>query len=290
MRRYRIHHSSRYSYDIPVTHSRNLCLLLPRPLDYQMVRKAALHIDPAPEPAREISDGLGNRLYDFTVNESHRHFEVLLEMEIEIQARHWNEGCHSLSEARHRLDDLKNPLHLEAMAYRYPSRHIVWNEEMEFLTGELRANNIPPHACAQVLMERIFSEWKFRSGVTGIHTTVEDLLRLREGVCQDFSHLMIAALRHLGIPARYVSGYLETLPKPGMPKLVGTDVSHAWVQAYDPVAGWKDFDPTNNLIPAEQHITLAFGRDFSDISPLRGLVTGGGKQELLVGVDVVALV
>jgi len=138
-------------------------------------------------------------------------------------------------------------------------------------------------------MEQIFREWKFKAGATNIHTTVFDLLQRKEGVCQDFSHLMIAALRHLGIPARYVSGYLETLPKPGKPKLVGADVSHAWVQAFDPIAGWKDYDPTNNLIPGEQHITLAFGRDFADISPLRGLVSGGGKQSMRVSVDVAAI-
>jgi transglutaminase-like putative cysteine protease len=289
MRLYQVRHSTSYTYYSDVQRSRNLCLQLPRALFYQHIRQEHLHIDPTPESVRTLHDGLGNRLLDFTVCTPHRYFEVRLELEIEIHARHWELGCDYLSQALHRLDDLKNPNHLEAMAYKYPSRHVQWDNSIQELSTPLLQSGAGPHTCAQQLMERIFQEWTFCAHTTHIHTSVNDLLINRRGVCQDFSHLMIAALRSIGIPARYVSGYLETLPKPGQPKLIGADVSHAWVQVYDPIAGWKDFDPTNNLIPSEQHITLAFGRDFADISPLRGLVSGGGPQELKVSVDVQAL-
>ena len=289
MRTYRVQHSTAYWYEEKATHSRNLCMLLPRPLSYQKVLSESLHVTPTPEPGQELRDGLGNRLFDFTVSTEHDYFEVALDLLVEIHDRTWWAGCESLAEAQAMRKDMRQAANLEAMAYLFSSHHVSWDEGLQELTRPLSSLRLGPHGCAQALMETIFAGWKFKAGVTGIHTTVTDLLVHREGVCQDFSHLMIAALRQLGIPARYVSGYLETLPKPGKPKLVGSSVSHAWVQAYDPIAGWKDFDPTNNLIPAERHITLSFGRDFADISPLRGLVSGGGKQTLKVSVEVAAI-
>jgi len=272
-----------------VHRSRNLCLQLPRILAYQRVLQESIRVAPFPEPVCELSDGLGNRLYDFTVTAGHTYFEVTLDLLLEIHARTWGEGCADIQTAQVLQKDLRKPENLEAAAYMYPSVNVVWNDAIHIITNPLRKAQLGPHGCAQRIMEQIFSEWVFKSGVTNLHTSVNDLLIRKEGVCQDFSHLMIAALRDLGIPARYVSGYIETLPKPGMLKLVGADVSHAWVQAYDPLAGWKDFDPTNNLIPSEQHITIAFGRDFTDISPLRGLVSGGGRQTMMVSVDVAAV-
>ena len=271
MRSFRVRHSTCYVYESKVNRSRNLCMLLPRTLDYQKILRESMIISPEPEPVCELSDGLGNRLYDFTVTFPHSIFEVILALELEVQARSWRQGCATLTDAHKLSKDLRNPMNRAAQAFLFPSKHVYWDQVIEELTASLRAQNAAPHVCAQSIMERIFTEWKFQAGVTNIHTTVADLLRSRVGVCQDFSHLQIAALRNLGIPARYVSGYLETLPKPGKPKLVGADVSHAWVQAYDPIAGWKDFDPTNNLIPGEQHITLAFGRDFADIALCAGL-------------------
>jgi transglutaminase-like putative cysteine protease len=138
------------------------------------------------------------------------------------------------------------------------------------------------------LTNRIFNEFKFDPTATTVSTPLAQVLEKRRGVCQDFAHLQIACLRSLGLPARYVSGYLETLPPPGQPKLVGTDASHAWVAFFCPGIGWIDVDPTNNLLPSMQHVTLGWGRDFSDISPVRGVLTGGENHALSVGVDVLA--
>ena len=137
------------------------------------------------------------------------------------------------------------------------------------------------------LNERIFTEFEFKPGFTDVSTPVAEVLKERAGVCQDFAHLMIAALRSLGLPARYVSGYLETLPPPGKPKLVGADASHAWISVFVPGQGWADFDPTNNLRPGERHIVTALGRDYADVAPLRGVTTGGAGEQLDVAVDVV---
>lgn len=289
MRRFRVQHFTTYQYEAPVKRSRNLCLQLPRELPYQKVNREELRIHPDPESRLMLGDGLGNRLCDFTITFEHKLFEVGVDLDVEVSARVWNEGCQSRTQALELMRNLRVPDHMEAASYMYPSRHVQWDHRINEITEPLRLADYAPHQCGQLLMEKIHKEWKFKAGVTHLYTSVSDLLDTRHGVCQDFSHLMLGALRHLGFAARYVSGYIETLPKPGKPKLVGADVSHAWVQVYDPIAGWKDFDPTNNLIAAEQHITIAFGRDFSDISPLRGLVSGGGSQSMRVSVDVAAL-
>ena len=135
------------------------------------------------------------------------------------------------------------------------------------------------------LTQRIHKEFKFDSKATHVGTTPEEVLRKKRGVCQDFAHLQVACLRALNLPARYVSGYIRTYPLPGRPRLVGADASHAWVSVYCPGAGWLDVDPTNNLVPSDGHVTLAWGRDYGDVSPLRGLILGGRHHRLKVGVD-----
>ncbi len=288
MRRFSLWHRTSYQYDGQVSHSRNLCMLLPRPLYYQWIHSETLEITPQPSSYKELKDGQGNRYVDFYIGQGHYQLEVCSKIELSIQERQWKEGCNSLAQARLLQSDFQYPLHVEAQMYLAPSKHIQWDAQVLAAFPAI-SNLIGPHEIAHKLMDYIHNNWMFRSGVTGLQTTVRDLLHRREGVCQDFSHLMIAGLRVLGIPARYVSGYIETLPKPGMPKLVGADVSHAWVQVYDPLAGWKDYDPTNNLIPGEQHATIAWGRDFADISPLRGVVAGNGRANMHVSVHFEAL-
>jgi transglutaminase-like putative cysteine protease len=144
----------------------------------------------------------------------------------------------------------------------------------------------PVWDAAYHLMRRIHRDFRFIPGSTSLKTTLEMVFQTRCGVCQDFSHLMLGCLRSMGLAGRYVSGYIETLPKPGKPKLVGADATHAWVSVFAPGAGWLDFDPTNLMLPGPRHVTLAWGRDFSDVSPLRGVLYGGGSQRLKVEVDV----
>jgi transglutaminase-like putative cysteine protease len=136
------------------------------------------------------------------------------------------------------------------------------------------------------LNQRIFADFKFDPVATTVATPLEEVLEQRRGVCQDFAHLAVASLRSLGLPARYVSGYLRTHAPAGKPRLVGADASHAWFSVFCPGVGWVDFDPTNNLLPTEEHLTVAFGRDYSDVSPVSGVITGGGAHEVIVSVDV----
>jgi transglutaminase-like putative cysteine protease len=136
------------------------------------------------------------------------------------------------------------------------------------------------------LMGRIHGDFRFESGATTVSTPVETVLERREGVCQDFAHLMIAGLRALGLPALYMSGYLLTQPPPGQPRLVGVDASHAWVAAWAPGLGWVEFDPTNNTLADERFVVLGWGGDFADVAPLRGVILGGGEQRLSVEVSV----
>src|SRR5579884_4156155 len=138
-------------------------------------------------------------------------------------------------------------------------------------------------------MARIHRDFTYDPGATTIGTPLSDVLDHRRGVCQDFAHLAIACLRSHGIPARYVSGYLETRPLPGQDKLQGADSSHAWFSAYDPILGWLDYDPTNNQRPNGRHILTAWGRDYSDVTPLKGVIYGGGPHHAKVAVDVIAL-
>src|SRR5262249_29624550 len=140
------------------------------------------------------------------------------------------------------------------------------------------------------LCRRIYAEFKFDTHASTVLTRVQDFFKARRGVCQDFAHLMVASLRSLGLPARYVSGYLETIPPPGKPKLVGSDASHAWASLWCGNQGWVDLDPTNNLLPSDRHITTAWGRDYSDVPPLRGVLVGSGQHKLTVSVDVNPLV
>jgi transglutaminase-like putative cysteine protease len=143
------------------------------------------------------------------------------------------------------------------------------------------------YKCIEALCRKIYSEFDFVPDFTTVHTPIKDVLAAKKGVCQDFSHLAIACIRSFGFAARYVSGYLETLPPPGRPKLQGSDASHAWISVYIPDYGWCDFDPTNNIIPGERHIVTAWGRDYSDVPPLKGIIFSYGKHTLSVEVDVI---
>jgi transglutaminase-like putative cysteine protease len=145
---------------------------------------------------------------------------------------------------------------------------------------------IPLLEGARDLTRRIFNDFKYDVKATTVATPLEEVLLKRRGVCQDFAHLGIAFMRSLGLPARYVSGYLRTRPPAGKPRLVGADASHAWFSVFCPGTGWVDFDPTNNIVPGEEHVTVALGRDFGDVSPVAGILTGGGKHVVKVSVDV----
>ena len=177
---------------------------------------------------------------------------------------------------------------LDATRFLFESPHVRIKHELVDYAADCFPPGRPVLVGAKALMAKIFREFTFDPEATTVSTPVLEVLENKRGVCQDFAHLMIACLRALGLAARYVSGYLLTEPPPGQPRLIGADASHAWVSVYVPgsTCGWVDFDPTNNLLPDTEHITLSFGRDFSDISPLRGIILGGGGAEPEVAVTV----
>ena len=183
----------------------------------------------------------------------------------------------------------RQPEELEASQFVFASPLITINPAVLAYARPSFPPGTPVLAGAVDLMRRIFTEFTYDKSASTVDTSVAQVLASRKGVCQDFSHLAIACLRSLGLAARYVSGYLETQPPPGKPKMVGADASHAWVSVFVPEVGWIDFDPTNNMLVGESHITLAWGRDYSDVAPVKGVVMGGGVHTLSVVVDVAAL-
>jgi transglutaminase-like putative cysteine protease len=182
-----------------------------------------------------------------------------------------------------------SPEILEACRYRFESPYVHLKQSFVEFSAGCFPKGEPLLLCAQALMEKIFDEFTFDGEATQVATPLVEVLQTRRGVCQDFAHLMLACLRSRGLAARYVSGYLLTQPPPGQPRLIGADASHAWVSVFCPVLGWVDFDPTNNIQPALEHISLAWGRDFSDVSPLRGVILGGGNHDPDVRVTVMPL-
>jgi transglutaminase-like putative cysteine protease len=190
----------------------------------------------------------------------------------------WEETVRSLPEDH-------SPEGLGAYQFRFESPRIPLRADFAEYALKSFTRRRPLREGLLDLTDRIHRDFRFDSGVTTVRTTTEEVFRKRRGVCQDFAHLQIACLRSLNLSARYVSGYLRTYPPPGQPRLVGADASHAWVSAYCPGAGWLDLDPTNNLVPSIGHVTLAWGRDYGDVSPLHGLILGGGVHALTVAVD-----
>ena len=170
--------------------------------------------------------------------------------------------------------------------FKYESQHVPIDSDTFAYASRFFTPNRPLLEATNDLMSHIFKEFKFVSGYSTIATPLHEIIRSKKGVCQDFAHLAIACLRSHGLAAKYMSGYIETLPPPGKLKLVGADASHAWFSVYLPGEGWYDFDPTNNIIPGERHVTLAWGRDYSDVTPMRGVILSGGRHKLDVEVDV----
>ena len=181
-------------------------------------------------------------------------------------------------------------LKTEVLQYQLPSQYISWDEEIVAFAETSLLPNVSLFDAILNLIKKIYTEFQFKSGSTNVNTPLKTVLKERKGVCQDFSHLAIASLRSVGIPAKYVSGYIETLPPKGKPKLEGSDASHAWISVYIPEMGWCEFDPTNNMIPQQRHIVTAYGRDFADVSPMKGIIFSSGEHKVKVEVDVIPLI
>ncbi|MCP1453957.1 transglutaminase family protein [Pseudomonas sp. P9_35] len=292
--RYQILHDTHYHYDSPVSLAQQLAHLWPRACDWQRCTEQQLLISPEPTTRRDELDVFGNPLTRLAFERPHDELLVNARLSVEVLSRPaldfnlspaWESTRNALTYSGR---PLAAPL-LEACRFRFESPYVHLKRSFVEFSESCFPPGRPLMVGVRALMEKIFEEFTFDAEATQVATPLVEVLERRRGVCQDFAHLMLACVRSRGLAARYVSGYLLTQPPPGQPRLIGADASHAWVSVYCPVVGWVDFDPTNNVQPALEHITLAWGRDFSDVSPLRGVILGGGNHDPEVRVTVMPL-
>jgi len=284
---YKIVHRTTYKYRHPVSVGNHVTCLKPRNLPNLQWAQSQLHIHPSPVTQTERVDYFGNILCFFTIQEPHTELIVEARSQVTLAGQTtavpeclipWEEAVRSLP-----LDH--SPEGLDAFQFGFESPRIRLRPEFAAYASLSFTPCRPMAEALRDLTARIHHDFRFDSKVTSVRTTAEEVFKKRRGVCQDFAHVQIACLRSINLAARYVSGYLRTYPPPGRPRLIGADASHAWVSAYCPGIGWMDEDPTNNVVPSDGHVTLAWGRDYGDVSPLRGLVHGGGANTLKVAVD-----
>jgi transglutaminase-like putative cysteine protease len=307
--KYRITHTTFYHYSQPVGLCQNEARLQPRIFWRQQCHNSRFDIKPTPMDFSERIDFFGNRVAYFAIQQPHTQLIVTAISEVTIfprqnnldllnqmtweQVRSLLQESPLLGQSQSQLGQIQNQDQtLEVL----DARQYVLDSPMVIVTPELadyaQSSFLPNRALVDVvhdLMQRIYKDFTYDPAFTTIATPLSEVLGFRRGVCQDFAHLAIGCLRAYGIAARYISGYVETLPEPGKPRLVGADASHAWFSVYIPGTGWLDFDPTNNTVPLDQHITLAWGRDYADVTPLKGIAFGGGQHTLSVSVDVLRL-
>jgi len=285
---YRVVHKTSYSYSNSVSLCQNLLHLRPRDHAWQTCLDFELTVTPRPASRQQGMDLFGNHLTWLTLVEPHDDFQITASSEVQVEARPEMDLADSTpwEQVRDGLARSSDPSHIEARQYAFDSPLVVRAEELAAYALPSFGPGRPLLEAAMDLTRRIEEEFAFVPGATDLETAALDVLKLKRGVCQDFAHLQIGCLRSLGLPARYVSGYLATRPPPGQPRLVGADVSHAWISAFDPATGWVDFDPTNGLIPTQQHVTLAWARDYREVCPVRGITVGGETHWLGVSVDV----
>jgi len=278
--------------------SYNEARLSPRNCQNQQVISTKLSIEPYARDLRIREDFFGNQVAYFSIPQPHNLFTVTAVSEVNLiekptqldfyQGFTWETVCEILKNRKANIPNLTDES-IEALQYTLNSPLIETTKEIaDYAKPSFTKNRLITDTVTD-LMQRIYNDFTFDPDFTTLSTPLTTVLQFRRGVCQDFAHLAIACLRSQGLAARYVSGYIETLPPQGVEKLVGADASHAWFSVYVPEQGWLDFDPTNNLLPSTQHITLGWGRDYSDITPLKGVIFGGQHHKLDVSVHVECL-
>jgi transglutaminase-like putative cysteine protease len=285
--KYKLKHQTLYTYVNEVHNYQSILCLQPRNSANQTCKNFKLVIEPKPSKVNSRTDYFGNVQHYFSLHESHKSLKVTVSSDIEV-LNNTDQKINPITceEARQRFTS-DNNLKIKVLQYQLPSPFITWDEDIKDFASTCLLPDVSLFESVLALNKKIFTEFKFKSGSTNVNTPLKTILKERKGVCQDFSHLAIASLRSLGIPARYVSGYIETLPPIGKVKLEGSDASHAWISVYIPEMGWCEFDPTNNMIPQQRHIVTAYGRDFADISPMKGIIFSSGDHKVKVEVDVI---
>jgi transglutaminase-like putative cysteine protease len=313
--KYQITHTTEYHYSQAVGLCQNEARLQPRNFGRQYCDSSRFDIKPSPSDFRKRLDFFGNHVAYFAIQQAHTHLSLTVISDVTLfpkqnllglfdqmtweqvrdllqeamppmqaQAQSQQGQCQSQMQHQNHAPDF-----FDAQQYLLDSTMVATSPELTDYARSSFQPNRPLLEVVQDLMARIYKDFTYDPNFTSIATPLSDVLHFRRGVCQDFAHLAIACLRAYGIAARYVSGYVETIAEPGKPRLVGADASHAWFSVYSPRIGWLDFDPTNNTAPLDQHITLAWGRDYADVTPLKGIAFGGGQHTLSVSVDVLRL-
>jgi transglutaminase-like putative cysteine protease len=285
---YHLSHRTTYQYTYPVSVGEHVACLKPRSFPHNKLVSNTLRIHPEPTTFSERTDYFGNLLSFFTIQEPHKELIVESESQVVVDpdknpivstSLPWEESARPLAEDH-------TPEGLAAYQFQFESPRIRLRPEFAAYALKSFTPGRPISDALLDLTARIHTDFRFDSKVTTVRTPTEEVFKKRRGVCQDFAHVQIACLRSINVAARYVSGYLRTYPPAGKPRLIGADASHAWVSAYSRDLGWLDMDPTNNVAPTDGHVTLAWGRDYGDVSPLRGLLLGGGGNTLKVEVDI----
>lgn len=290
--RYRIEHETRYKYEAPVSVSRQLLHLSPRALPWQTVLSSSVEVLPEPSEQDWRDDYFGNHALDISIATPHDELVIIARADIALFPHAPDPG----QEPGPPWETVRTMLHAPRPVPPLDAAQVMFESPQVPSLPGLARYAAPSFAAGRPLLEavadlnhRIHTEFSFDAEATTIATPLAEVLATKRGVCQDFAHLMIGCLRSLGLAARYVSGYLLTTPPPGKPRMIGADASHAWISVYLPEHGWIDFDPTNDCLPDTHHITVAWGRDFSDVTPVRGVILGSGDQELEVKVTVMPL-
>jgi transglutaminase-like putative cysteine protease len=292
--RYRVRHLTTYAYGGEVVYSHQMVKVTPRSMPHQTTFSHELVVSPLPASVVQGMDAFGNPVMRLQIDSAHDQLRVEALMDVEVrerpardaaQSQPWNELVTALRYSGTPLTDEQ----IEVRRYRHESPYVRIKQQYGDYASEYFTAGRPVLAAAEDLMHRIFADFTYVPGATTVNTPLAEVFEKRRGVCQDYSHVMIACLRSLGLSARYVSGYLRTAPVTAVdsaPELIGADASHAWVAVYAPPFGWVPLDPTNNRRVGRDHVTLTWGRDFGDVSPLRGVIQGGGEHTVTVNVAV----
>ena len=288
--RYRITHCTKYRYPEPVAICQNQLRMMPRAFDHVECHRAECQIDPTPDSVENHLDYFGNQVCSFAIESVHRKLDVTVESEVTVRASSvLDQPAPSWQEVIERVSDGSDGQWLEAQEFIFDSPRVRRDTLFADYANASFAEGRLIVEAALDLTKRINKDFRYDSSATTVNTSTEEVFGLRAGVCQDFTHVQIACLRSIGLPARYVSGYLRTKPPAGKPRMIGADESHAWASVYAGDAiGWVDMDPTNACLTGTDHIPVCIGRDYGDVSPMRGVVLGGGKTQLTVSVDVEA--
>ena len=288
---YTVRHLTTYKYGRDVAFSRLVAHLAPRATPRQRTQSFELTVTPTPVQSFSRPDYFGNRVDWFTIDGAHDVLQVLAQSRVVVDA-----GPDLAVDSGPTWDAVRIALQapsdgaaLDAVQYAFDTQLTTVNAEVVAYARPSFERGRPLLTCVRDLNSRIYRDFKYDGEATDTTTTVARAFEVHAGVCQDFAHVGVACMRAMGLSARYVSGYLLTHPPPGEERLVGADASHAWFSAWIPPLGWIDFDPTNDVLPGVEHITTAWGRDFADVSPIHGIVTGGSASEIDVAVDVIPL-